>query len=346
MVRELRATLARASVETLEPDLVILDEFQRFRHLLDPRKPRRRRARPSPVRLPGRPGAAPVGHAVQAVHLRRGGRAATTTPRLLSTLGFLATGDRRRRRAADPTRLREYRDAVIAGGHDGERDHPAPSDRLLKVMSRAERPVLGEDDMLASTSRRRCLTADDLARVRALHAPASADTVGAPMRHRVLEVGAVLRQLLDGLQARRPAAKTRWRTPTGAERLRPCSPDQLSTASASSASKPVDLGNARLRRLARTPSSQGWWQLLWLPPSLPYLDPGGAYADARRRGHDQAPDLLVLGRHPDRGGASAQLRGERRIGGGHELLAGTRRSTADAWPHLQYRLTRRATRAR
>src|SRR5699024_5092384 len=36
VVRGLRAELARASVQTLEPDLVILDEFQRFRHLLDP----------------------------------------------------------------------------------------------------------------------------------------------------------------------------------------------------------------------------------------------------------------------------------------------------------------------
>lgn len=32
---ELRGLLAEASVQTLEPDLVILDEFQRFRHLLD-----------------------------------------------------------------------------------------------------------------------------------------------------------------------------------------------------------------------------------------------------------------------------------------------------------------------
>ena len=32
----LRGALAAASVESLEPDLVILDEFQRFRHLIDP----------------------------------------------------------------------------------------------------------------------------------------------------------------------------------------------------------------------------------------------------------------------------------------------------------------------
>ena len=31
----MRSELARVSVSTLEPDLIILDEFQRFRHLLD-----------------------------------------------------------------------------------------------------------------------------------------------------------------------------------------------------------------------------------------------------------------------------------------------------------------------
>ena len=39
LIRELRSSLAHASVETLEPDLVILDEFQRFRHLLDTDNP-------------------------------------------------------------------------------------------------------------------------------------------------------------------------------------------------------------------------------------------------------------------------------------------------------------------
>src|SRR5205814_8855155 len=34
VIAELRAVLAATCVEALEPDLVILDEFQRFKHLL------------------------------------------------------------------------------------------------------------------------------------------------------------------------------------------------------------------------------------------------------------------------------------------------------------------------
>ncbi len=47
--RALRRILAEVSVDCLEPDLVILDEFQRFKHLLE--RPRgRRRARSQPAR--------------------------------------------------------------------------------------------------------------------------------------------------------------------------------------------------------------------------------------------------------------------------------------------------------
>ncbi|NKZ74157.1 hypothetical protein GS934_05180 [Rhodococcus hoagii] len=38
-------------------------------------------------------------------------------------------------------------------------------------------------------------------------------------------------------------------------------------------------GNPRFRRLAG--DAAGWEQLLWVPPSLPYLVPGGVFADRR-----------------------------------------------------------------
>src|SRR5206468_201700 len=41
----------------------------------------------------------------------------------------------------------------------------------------------------------------------------------------------------------------------------------------------VDCGNARLRALAEETVQRGWWQLLWIPPSLPYYKPGGVYAN-------------------------------------------------------------------
>ena len=40
----------------------------------------------------------------------------------------------------------------------------------------------------------------------------------------------------------------------------------------------IDPGNVRLRQLLAKTVDAGQWQLLWLPPSLPYLKPSGVYA--------------------------------------------------------------------
>jgi hypothetical protein len=44
--------------------------------------------------------------------------------------------------------------------------------------------------------------------------------------------------------------------------------------------KGIDPGNARLRALVEDTIEAGQWQWLWMPPSLPYITPGGAYAGA------------------------------------------------------------------
>ena len=41
--------------------------------------------------------------------------------------------------------------------------------------------------------------------------------------------------------------------------------------------RPLEWANARMRTLANETLSQGWWRLLWMPPSLPYHSLGGPY---------------------------------------------------------------------
>ena len=60
----------------------------------------------------------------------------------------------------------------------------------------------------------------------------------------------------------------------------------------------IDPANARLRQLMSKTVSAGQWQLLWLPPSLPYLKPGGVYA--QRHSRDQGPDIFELAGGPRR----------------------------------------------
>jgi hypothetical protein len=46
----------------------------------------------------------------------------------------------------------------------------------------------------------------------------------------------------------------------------------------------VDVAHGRLRWLADDTVGRGAWQLLWIPPSLPYLQPAGPYADRHLAG--------------------------------------------------------------
>ena len=41
--------------------------------------------------------------------------------------------------------------------------------------------------------------------------------------------------------------------------------------------RPLEWANARMRALAAETLDQGWWRLLWMPPSLPYHFLGGPY---------------------------------------------------------------------
>ena len=70
-VSKLRRLLAHSCLDALEPDLVVLDEFQRFRELLNPSTTSGELA-PAPVRVRGRThqgaNSAAVGDPVQDVH--------------------------------------------------------------------------------------------------------------------------------------------------------------------------------------------------------------------------------------------------------------------------------------
>lgn len=60
--------------------------------------------------------------------------------------------------------------------------------------------------------------------------------------------------------------------------------------------EPLDagLGNERLRVLAEHTIGEGWWKLLWLPPTLPYLTPGGPYASFNGPGGKPITKRLVF----------------------------------------------------
>lgn len=276
LVGELRGALAASSVHTLEPDLVILDEFQRFRHLLDPSTPAGELAHhlfeydAAKVLLLSATPYKPFTYAEE--------KEEDHAKDLYNTLTFLAHG--RGDVSVDTIRIRlkEYRDLVSSGVGEASVVDALRHD-LLKLMSRAERPALPDGSMTVEHRR----PADD---VRA------ADLVGFV---RLQEVGRLVARekdrglvtaefwksapyfinFADGYQFGRRLDEA---SPSSDLRRAVAATQRIHTA-AIEKFKPLDPGNARMRALTDDTVGQGWWQLLWVPPSLPYFLPGGAYAD-------------------------------------------------------------------
>jgi hypothetical protein len=277
---KLRTALATAGVEVLEPNLIILDEFQRFRELLDP----------------GASEAAELAH-----HLFRYPKARvlllSATPYKPFTFAEESSSGEHHyedfRRVLRFLRDDEVWHADVAKAFEGYREallrrEPTAELRdvlrnhLLQVMSRTERPALGDDDMLQECVRpANDVHVADIRGYVTMHR--LADLVDAPMTIEYWKSAPYFLNFLDGYLLRnRIQAGLR-----GGERKRVADlldEAQLLDADAVARFDAIDLGNGRLRRLAADTVGRGWWQLLWLPPSMPYHELQGPFTAAADQG--------------------------------------------------------------
>jgi hypothetical protein len=274
LIAALRQQLARQSVHALEPDLVILDEFQRFKNLLDPET----EAGELAATLFDQPdahvlllSATPYKAFTYAEEAEAGDDHYSD---LLRTLGFLANGEE----SVEPIRggladLRQHAlsgESVVEVRADLER-------RLRKLLSRTERPSLGDDEMLSEVLvETDAVEAVDLAGYVALHRLAEA--LEAPLTVEYWKAGPYFANFLDGYKVG-AQLKEAIKDPAQRADLRPLlRATQRLRGAEIQRFRQLDWGNARLRRLAADTVDRGWWRLLWVPPSLPYYGFGGAYA--------------------------------------------------------------------
>ncbi len=336
LVGDLWAALAKAGVDTLEPDLVILDEFQRFRDLLDVEN--------------GGP-AAELAH-----HLFDHGDARvlllSATPYkpftyaeesltgddhsrdFLKTLEFLTDGDTV---AVDDVRadLRAFRSAAVTG------QDPAPAasrlrTKLIKVMSRVERPQFGRDAMLSEHAGTvENLTAGDLVGYAALRA--LAEQVGAQMSLEYWKSAPYFVNFLDGYQLGEHLRAT-LKDPDERRRLAPlvASTSRIDRGALDRHDE-VDLGNAKLRALAADTVGRGWWKLLWVPPSLPYLRPSGVYGELDTRSVTKRVVFSSWAGTPTAVASLLSHEAARHVGGGMKTGADGARTVYT--PRLQYTVT-------
>ncbi|HYW08687.1 MAG TPA: DEAD/DEAH box helicase family protein, partial [Longimicrobium sp.] len=281
LVGSLRQTLARVCVDALRPDLIILDEFQRFKDLFH--------------------GDSDAGELAQA--LVRSGPGRDTRVLLLSatpyralalnhdeddhytdfirTLDFLF--DDPAPVEAVRSDLAAYRQAIFGLGAGAGEEASVLRDRiearLRRVIVRTERVRISErqDAMLIERRIPAPLAADDLRQ--ALLVDGVSGAVGA---HDPIEYWKSAPYLLNFMRGYDLKRRLRAVVTAHPESLLPFVEGHRSgllRRERMGRYEPLEPANARLRALMTETLDAGQWRLLWIPPSLPYLEPEGAYRE-------------------------------------------------------------------
>ncbi len=275
LIGEMRAELARAGLQVLNPDLVILDEFQRFPELLDPRTPAGELADQlfsfpgTRVLLLSATPYKPFTYAEESGddHHRD----------FLRTVAFLDP-DIADRVAHD---LAEYRAAATQGRSVTE-IAGALRKTLLRVMCRSERPSGVTGGMISEHVK----VVDDFSSSDLLDYVALQRLSGEIKGDVSLEYWKSTPYFANFCEGYKLSEQLKKRLKSSdPESIRPAveALARLDPVAASGTGE-VDLGNGKLRGLARQTVDSGWWKLLWMPPSLPYLQPNGPYAEPWAQG--------------------------------------------------------------
>jgi hypothetical protein len=292
VIGELRTLLAEAAVELLEPDVVVLDEFQRFKQLLDPGRDDHAARLARNLFSFTDPG---TNERARVLML-------SATPYKMYTLGSEAGGDDHYRDLiatadflfGDPTEtaqleaeLRQLRRALTAVGQDGgaaaDAACRAVEQRLGRVMVRTERLASTPDraGMLVDQAR------DDL-EVTASDVAAYAGTAAIAERFGERDIveywksAPYLVNFMEGYKLKRTLEEE---VSSGGDDL-----TELLTTSAGLLRWPalqrydeVDPANGRLRALLADTVDAGMWRLLWLPPAAPYYETGSEFDEPAAR---------------------------------------------------------------
>jgi Helicase conserved C-terminal domain len=280
-IRDLRQTLARSCVEALEPDFVILDEFQRFKELLQEPNP----DDPDDIR-------ALAHHLFAQKDVRI--LLLSATPYKMYTLSDESDDDHYKD-FLQTTRflmskedamefdgeLRDFRRALLDFETVGEaglrRRKHAVERRLRRVMVRTERLAVTADrsGMLADRRVDARLEPNDVrtfAMVDRLSRQLSAND---PTDY--WKSAPYLLNFMEGYQLKREM-KAAHAVDGGVSLAAAIDPDLLLPLETIEAYHALDPGNARLRGVADDLLASDAWRLLWMPPSIPYYEPAGPFA--------------------------------------------------------------------
>lgn len=312
VIGALRQLLAKCCIDALEPDLIVLDEFQRFKDLLS-----------------GESEAAELAQRLFDYKDARVLLLSATPYRMLTldveedrheedflrTFRFLAENDAR----TDALRgaLARFRQALL-GTHDGRaqdaRDARDEVQGLLsKVMCRTERVARtrGRDAMLREVIVPAPIERDDVAQ--AVLADGVARAVGSGDVIEYWKSAPYLLSFLRDYVLDQALRKRAERPPAGLVDLLHNGRALLLREADVQGYQQIPMANARLRAVATETLGRGQWKLLWLPPSVPYLAPTGRYADVDATAATKSLLFSAWNAAPDAIAALLSYEAERRV---------------------------------
>ncbi len=282
IVGALRGALAAKCIESLEPDLIILDEFQRFRDLLR-----------------GQDEAAELAKQLFNYNNARV-LLLSATPYKMYTMGDENSGDDHYADFVetvgflqkDPARnavfkeiLNGYRRELFRMGWDDGSALRAARDRvtgeLRRVMVRTERLAVTPDrsGMLTEVPATTTLDASDVSSFLGLQRVARA--LDYQDVSEFWKSAPYLLNFMDDYQLKEAfsaAAEAGGKSVALRDAVK-SAPSLLLDVADIDAYRRVDPANARLRSLENDTLGRDMWRLLWLPPSMPYYRPSGVFAE-------------------------------------------------------------------
>lgn len=279
LVGRMRQQLARAAVAALEPDIIVLDEFQRFTSLLHDDNPGAELARAlfdhgdarllllsaTPFKMYTLPDEA---------------ESEDHYTNFLQTVEFLAGAER-----ADTTKsqLGAMRRGLMTGDRDlAQKARDGVESELRRVMVRTERlaSTPDRDGMLTERTMPGLeLVEQDLYDFRFVSRVAKA--LGQPDMLEYWRSAPYVLEFMDGYMVKKELESA---GPLSEEVLAAVEQSKgLLTKRQIQAYEAVDPGNAKMRAITSDVLDSGAWRLAWVPPSLAYYELGGAYADESLR---------------------------------------------------------------
>ena len=279
LIRNLRSKLASVCLFALEPDLVILDEFQRFKHLLDGDD----EASMLATSLFERPDVRVLLLSATPYKMFTIDQETDEDdhyPDFIRTLNFLFNDSGK----VDEVKclLSEHRTTLHACAR-GSVCHPGKKaeleQALLKVMCRTERVATTRDhnSMLTEIKQAAPLKPADLQHAASVDAVAICVKAGEPIEY--WKSAPYLINFLKHYELRHKL-DAQLKAPSDALRGALSSANgQLLTKDKFEGYQSLDPANPRMRVLFEDTIDKGMWQLLWMPPSMPYAEPSGVYRD-------------------------------------------------------------------